>query len=508
MLSLALLSPLPPARSGIADYTAMLLPGLAARFDLTCVVNQPRVDEVAARVIPIEEFEPGGFDRVVCQMGNNPYHEFVYRYAIARPSIVVLHDFVLQHLIVEMTLARGDAEGYMDILERNHGAAGRAWAASRVAGIHEELGNFLFPSSIELAASSQAVIVHNRWAAERLEEYGVRAPIHVIGHPHLPLEGGRSREEVRRALGARDDERWVGMFGFVTAAKRPEVVFEAFARAHAKDANLRLLVVGEPSPNIDLQRIAHSAGLAPDVWNVTGYVSDLEFVESLAAVDRIVNLRYPTAGETSGPLIKILAAGKPVAVSDYAQFGELPRAVVSRIPFGEGEIPSLVEFMLDDEDRDEARAARRKWVELNASLERAVDDYTRIIRDATDGPVGRSRPAGGGWALFPHIAVNLIEAVAGLDGRVVRISVRNEGNASVRSALWGEPGYRLVLKALSGETVLFDRWIALPGDLAPDSVAELELSIPLEAELLTLEHALEGIPTAPAPPFARLEIPR
>ena len=69
---------------------------------------------------------------------------------------------------------------------------------------------------------------------------------------------------------------------------------------------------------------------------MTGYVDDAEFDDYYAAADRLVNLRYPSAGETSGTLIRAFEAGKPVAVSDYAQFAELPDDVVTKIAFGAG----------------------------------------------------------------------------------------------------------------------------------------------------------------------------
>src|SRR5436305_339635 len=121
----------------------------------------------------------------------------------------------------------------------------------------------------------------------------VSTPIHVVGHP--------SRGPHPQASPAR---RVAGVFGFLTSAKRGEVVLEAMA----KTRDVELLVVGEAAPNIDASR-----------FKTTGYVSDEDFDAYFARVDRIVNLRYPTAGETSGELIRAFEAGKPVAVSDYAQ---------------------------------------------------------------------------------------------------------------------------------------------------------------------------------------------
>ncbi|HKO54873.1 MAG TPA: glycosyl transferase family 1, partial [Thermoanaerobaculia bacterium] len=96
-----MLSPMPPARTGIAHYAAMLAPALARQLDLTVISA------------PDSSLQPG---RRIYQLGNNPHHEWIYNKAMRTPGVIVLHDVVLHHLIVEMTLARGDAEGYVAAL--------------------------------------------------------------------------------------------------------------------------------------------------------------------------------------------------------------------------------------------------------------------------------------------------------------------------------------------------------------------------------------------------------
>src|SRR5215210_5752110 len=104
MKRLAVFTPLPPARTGVAHYSSMLLPALRA------------VAEVRA-FDSLDGYHPADYDAAVYQLGNNPHHELMYAEAMRRPGVVVLHDLVLHHLIVEMTLARGDADGYVAALE-------------------------------------------------------------------------------------------------------------------------------------------------------------------------------------------------------------------------------------------------------------------------------------------------------------------------------------------------------------------------------------------------------
>ena len=481
-MRLAFLSPLPPTRSGVAHYAAMILPVLKRRFEVTAFGSA-------------EGYLAADFDLAIYQLGNNPHHEFVFAEAMRNPGVVVLHDLVLHHLIVEMTLARGDAEGYVAALTASHGEAGAAWARGRAAGLHSEMGNFLLPGSIDLARRSRAVIVHNRWAADRLQSFGVRTPIHVVPHPFVEEIPRDDREEVRRRLGFGLDDRVIGLFGFLTSAKRGEVVVEAFRAARQRNPRLRLLIVGEPAPNIDV------ASLAGEGVTVTGYVPDQDFGGYYAAADRLVNLRYPSAGETSGTLIRAFAAGKPVAVSDYAQFAEFPNDVVVKIGFGQDEVAKLTDFFL--RDLSDPSDAQRQWLRENATIEKAVEGYGHALSGAPPASDGRAgEGVGAALPLFPRIAV----AGAEVSGDRLLLTLRNDGSFTLRTWVYGQPGYRTLIKFFDGEREVADRWVELPGDLAPGRSATLE--VPLEGQVLRIYHALEGVPIVDSRPAAELEIPR
>ena len=354
---LAVYTPVPPTRTGVAHYASMLIPALQAKFDV--------------EVISSDGQRPTANGQRIYQLGNNPHHEWIYKEAMQHPGVIVLHDIVLHHLIVEMTLARGDVDGYVAALEANHGAAGAAWARGRAAGLHSEMGNFLLPASIEIANRSSAVIVHNHYAADRLQSLGVRTPIHVVPHPYEPQhvpKGGRKNV--------------IGLFGFLTSAKRSDVVLQAFREARTTNRDVRLLIVGEPAPNID------TSAFAGDGIVFTGYVPDEEFVNYFAEVDRVVNLRYPTAGETSGTLIRAFDAGKPVAVSDYAQFAELPDDCVTKIPLGSGEVEALMKFFTADLRDDYIHVARHllhRGLDFVGDVGDHLDGLAEIIAAALAG---------------------------------------------------------------------------------------------------------------------------
>jgi glycosyltransferase involved in cell wall biosynthesis len=459
-------TPMPPARTGVAHYASMLVPALRQHREVQVVTNGEQRAENGERIY---------------QLGNNPHHEWIYKQAMAHPGVIVLHDIVLHHLIVEMTLARGDVEGYVAALEASHGAAGAAWARGRAAGLHSEMGNFLLPASISVANRSRAVIVHNRYSAERLRSLGVAAPIHVVPHPYEPLGDARSRrEEIRARHGFQPRHRVIGLLGFLTSAKRSEVILDAFEQARAEMPDLRLLVVGEPAPNID--RIAFGA----DGITFTGYVPDDEFAAYFAAVDRLVNLRYPTAGETSGTLIRAFEAGKPVAVSDYAQFAELPDDCVVKVPFGDMEFVTLADFFFSD--LGDPSDAQRRWLEQNARLELTVAGYLAALQDPGRRPIVPEviQPS---IPLFPQL--ELVSAAA------ENITIRNVGDSTLRARAYGEPGYHIVADG---------RWIDLPRDLPPGETAIIELPPGLRGRSIGLVHAIQGIPEVEPEAWVRVAI--
>jgi hypothetical protein len=88
-VNLAFFSPLPPAKSGIADYSATLLDHLKNFAEVEAFSSRP------------SSFDASRYDAIVYQLGNNPHHSFVYEMAMEYPGVVVLHEANLHHLIAD-----------------------------------------------------------------------------------------------------------------------------------------------------------------------------------------------------------------------------------------------------------------------------------------------------------------------------------------------------------------------------------------------------------------------
>ncbi len=126
-LALDYVSPLPPVRSGIADYSADLLPHLEPLCDLRVVrlPDQPVDAAVLERWRPVSSDHLGEDGRVpLFHMGNNRWHVAIERLAMRTPGVFVLHDFLLHHFLIGETVGMGNLESYRRRLAADHGWLG------------------------------------------------------------------------------------------------------------------------------------------------------------------------------------------------------------------------------------------------------------------------------------------------------------------------------------------------------------------------------------------------
>ncbi|HEX2251867.1 MAG TPA: glycosyltransferase, partial [Thermoanaerobaculia bacterium] len=407
-LRLDYVSPLPPVRTGIAEYSVDLLPHLAARPEVAelrvmHLPGQPVDADLQARWGTVPAAETGADGRLpLYQMGNNLHHEAVAEMAMSRPGVLALHDLVLHHQLVERTLSRGVFAPYADALEADHGWIGRAVATTRRWGGFSEAGLFALAAHRTLLRRQRGVLVHSRWAAgvlaEEDPELAVRAiPMGIplptdVGPP--ALAGGAAARSARAAFGLPADRPVLGSFGFQTPIKRTLAAVQALARRQL--AGVHLLVVGQVAPQVDLAGEAKRLGVADRV-TVTGFVDFERFEQGLAACDLAINLRYPTAGETSASLLRLLAAGRATVVSDFAQFADLPPEIAARVPLGDEEVDALAAtlaaLLADPRRLVTMGEAAREHVRREHAPERAAAAVAAACTELAELPSPGDRPA-------------------------------------------------------------------------------------------------------------------
>ncbi len=396
-MKLAFWSPLSPQGTGIADYSEELLPYLkkgGADIHLFVEDYEPDNPEILASFEwhYAREYEDvaarEAFDLNLYQIGNSAFHRYALNAALRFPGVVVLHDLVLQHLFLGLSVERGDAALYISEMKRAYGERGAALGRQIAAALGSELLTSKFPLCERMVERSYGILVltrfMQRWLEERFGSIPVgkfigRAPHHYAPPPPLPV---RTPLEARRMLGLPDDAFLVAAFGLATRAKRIDRALLGFKRFLETGADARFLVVGEVQESYDLETIVGTAALGEKLV-LTGRQPMDKFYLYMLACDVVVNLRFPSTGELSGTLIRTLGMGKPVLVSNTGPFVEFPEHTVARIDLGPPEVEAIARtlqlFYEKPQLRDAMGHFAREHVESQYKLEDEADAYLTFL---------------------------------------------------------------------------------------------------------------------------------
>ena len=332
-LQIAYFSPLPPVRSGIADYSSELLPYLARYADISLFTAVPHeIDAALAKAFPILPMQDypekrWQYDVPLYQLGNSNHHEAIYQMFLRYPGIVTLHDYSLHHFISHRTAGQNHFFGYLRELGYELGQQGVEQARQIRTGIRPHQ-LFDIPLNKRLLDLSLGLIVHSRYAQKLVQLRKSSVPVIVIPQS-VSVFANESR---RRRLPWPDDAVIFASVGQITAEKQIEFALHAFKEVRQTIPNAYYLVVGEQTGATDLSTTIDSLGLSDSVW-LTGHVSDeQEFIDWISSADIIINLRYPTVGETSRTALCALAAGRPLIVFDHGWYSELPDSACVKVP--------------------------------------------------------------------------------------------------------------------------------------------------------------------------------
>ena len=366
-MKVAYYSPLPPSRSGIADYSTLLLPALRERVEVVVAEEGKRAPAA---------------DVALYHVGNDPdAHGWILDALKERPGVVVLHEYVLHHLIAGTTIGRGDGRSYLDAMERELGVAGRLLGL----GVLDNLLPLLwetqperFPLSGVVLDKARGLIVHSDYVAQRARAAGYDGLLWRIPHPVWPMHTVEPATDV-------SGDPLIGCFGFLNMNKRIPELLQAFASFRRTRPGARLLLVGGAGERFDIDRRLERLGLTEGVQRID-YVPEERMWSLMAACDVLVNLRYPTMGETSGSVIRALSLGKPLIVSDVGWFSELPDDAVLKVPVDDYEVATLEAALgVAAEHGAQLGAAARAYVEREHALPQVADDYVAALEVAAGG---------------------------------------------------------------------------------------------------------------------------
>jgi glycosyltransferase involved in cell wall biosynthesis len=354
---LAYVSPFPPEKSGIADYSADLLPELSRYYEIDVIVAQDAISDqwvmANCSIHSIQWFVEnfGHFNRVVYHIGNSTFHQHMFELLKAIPGVVVLHDFYLSGLLAHMD-THGFAPGcWEQELYNSHGyvALFDLLHAKDTADVV-----YKYPCSLSVIQSSLGVIVHSlnsirlshRWYGKGSNDWAV---VPLMRNCQISMDKGIARKK----LGIDLNDFLVCSFGILGPTKLNQRLLQAWFKSRlARDDKCHLVFVGEnPSDHYGqalLAMICHS----PVVKNIhiTGWTAKEVYHRYLAAADVGVQLRTLSRGETSAAVLDCMNYGLATIVNANGSMAFLEDKAVWKLPdeFSDEQLVEALETLWQD----------------------------------------------------------------------------------------------------------------------------------------------------------------
>lgn len=355
-LKLAYVSPLPPERTGIADYSAELLPALAHYYDIEVIVAQSRVsDQWITKNCLVHSFEwfkqhANSYQRVLYHLGNSPFHHYMFDLLEQIPGVVCLHDFFMsgysrymeQTVQTEFEWSRDlyNAHGYRAVRERFHCS-------------DDEVVMYEYPCNLDVLGFASGIVVHSSYSKQLAAKwYGSSWGDDWITIPHMrePCEID-NQQKSRDLLKLNNGAFLVCSFGLLAPTKLNHRLLKAWLSSSlAKDSRCHLIFVGENHGGDygnNLIDVINKSGVKSRI-HITGWVDTDQFRQYLAAADLAVQLRALSRGETSGTVLDCMNHATATIINANGSLADLPRDAV---------------WMLDDEfeDADLVMALETLW---------------------------------------------------------------------------------------------------------------------------------------------------
>lgn len=389
---LAYISPLPPKRSGIADYSLELLPYLSEFYDIEVV--EERVDdedsgyflEFPRRSAKWLYKNKDRYDRIVYQFGNSAYHAWMIDLLYRLPGVVVLHDFFLSGLIYWLD-SRHPSKGYFHkALYQSHGYP----ALEHLRSSKDELSAVnRYPCNIDILNNSMGVVVHSEYAKGLAREWYGSNPNdfwHVIPHMRETHKANTlSKSESRMVLGLHEDAFIIGSFGILAPTKLNKQLIEAWINTPmAQAANSILVLVGEgvhTEYGRQLLKEIEESGKSNQVF-LTDRVDPSQYRHYLNAVDLAVQLRTTSRGETSGAALDCMNFGIPTIVNRNGSMNEIPTSAVFHISedFTTAELANAMTLLYQNRgQRNEIGLTAKKHLDIHHSPKKCASLYEQAI---------------------------------------------------------------------------------------------------------------------------------
>lgn len=384
-MKLAIVTPLPPQHTGIADYASDLVRGLKTdRYDIDLFSNVEISSHQDLTVFNIEKINPSilnEYDLIIYQMGNNAtFHEYMIELMKQYKGVVHLHDMVLHHLFAwTKFMVQHDTNGYYEVIEKWYGYDIRALAERMLdegqAPWESEIVTDI-PVFEEFLQYANACIVHSEFSKNKI----------AAAFPQLDVYKLDQLYKIEVPKSIRENTKMInfGVFGGVDPQKRVDIVLKAFTEIKKKnpEALFSLTIVGAVHEKCRyILDLPEKYNLTDNV-KITDRVSENEFMEYLSDIDVLIALRYPTMGETSGVVSRALQLGIPCIVNDIGWYSELP-GHIKKIPVDNMEIElenAILDLLNNDKELNNLKETAIEYSKKEFNFNKGIEKYSNILK--------------------------------------------------------------------------------------------------------------------------------
>lgn len=379
-------SPLQPMKSGISDYSKVLIKALSKEFELTLLTDDY---EISSRYLKEHfsvlkygkdkiDFEK--FDCRVYNMGNNPeYHDYIYEACLSHPGMVILHDVVLYYLFVGYYQKRNQL--YTKVYKQEGAEAfftlKRAVKRNGADLLAQKEMASLLPLHNELFRSGNRLMVHSWYAYHQVLNTGIIEEKNLVKINPLPYgySGTMSKTELFQKYRIPQDAYIIASMGHIEPTKLNYIACKAVRRLNQElNRKICYVMVGEGN---------YADGYVDGkVVMKTGYTGLDEFDAFIRYSDLILNLRYPSMGETSGAMIRILEQGKVCLINDGGWFSEIPDTCVQKVNLQNAEedlYAKIRTLMEDPQERKRIGACAAEYIRQEYREEKIIGEIKRFI---------------------------------------------------------------------------------------------------------------------------------
>jgi glycosyltransferase involved in cell wall biosynthesis len=396
---LAYISPLPPEHTGIADYSAELLPELTAYYEIDVVVAPDKISDPwinnNCTIRNVEWFDQNAhtYDRILYHFGNSTFHQHMFGLLEKHPGIVVLHDFFLSGIIAHTELHHIVHYNWTKALYISHGyfAVKKRFASHNIADIIYE-----YPSNLNVLKNALGVIVHSSYSKSLANQwYGKTWSTDWKEIPLLRAPPKKINSIFPRSLlKLHKDAFIVCSFGLINQSKQNHRLLDAWFQSKLYlNPKCYLIFVGENDSGEygeQLERSIRKNNSKNKRVQITGWASPAQFRQYLAAADIAVQLRTLSRGETSGAVLDCMNYGLATIVNANGSIAELPSNTVWMLPdnFTDQELITALETLWENKKiRQSISDQAQSFIKIAHSPNICAKQYNLSIEELYGDPL-------------------------------------------------------------------------------------------------------------------------